>query len=155
MIEIQKILVPCDFSASGNKALQYGCELAEKFDADLHLLNVREDAHAAFVDPELSVIPLGELMQEQHKLAVEKLQSMPESGISSERTVVRNVRAGTPFVEIIQYASEQDIDLIVIGTHGRTGLVHMLLGSVAEKVVRKAGCPVLVVRTEEHDFVKP
>jgi nucleotide-binding universal stress UspA family protein len=65
------------------------------------------------------------------------------------------VREGTPFYEIIQFAKEKDIDLIVMGTHGHTGLVHVLMGSVTEKVVRKSPCPVLTVRHPEHEFVHP
>ena len=65
------------------------------------------------------------------------------------------VRTGTPFVEIVRHAKENDVDLIVMGTHGRTGLVHALIGSVAEKVVRKAPCPVLTVRPEGHQFIMP
>ena len=65
------------------------------------------------------------------------------------------VREGSPFYEIIRYAKEQDVDLIIMGTHGRGGLVHVLLGSVAEKVVRKSPCPVLTVRHPEHEFVHP
>ena len=60
-----------------------------------------------------------------------------------------------PFTEIIRFAKDKDIDLIVMGTHGHTGLAHVLLGSVAEKVVRKAPCPVLTVRHPEHEFVHP
>jgi nucleotide-binding universal stress UspA family protein len=69
--------------------------------------------------------------------------------------VQQEVRVGTPFYEIVRYAREMKIDLIVMGTHGHTGLVHVLLGSVTEKVVRKAPCPVLTVRHPEHEFVHP
>jgi nucleotide-binding universal stress UspA family protein len=69
--------------------------------------------------------------------------------------VRREVREGTPFYEIIRFAREGDVDLIVMGTHGHTGLTHVLLGSVTEKVVRKAPCPVLTVRHPEHEFVHP
>jgi nucleotide-binding universal stress UspA family protein len=69
--------------------------------------------------------------------------------------VLKEIREGSPFYEIIRYAKERDIDLIVMGTHGRSGLVHVLLGSVTEKVVRKAPCPVLTVRHPEHEFVHP
>ncbi len=69
--------------------------------------------------------------------------------------VVRSACQGTPFVEIVRYAKDNNVDVIVMGTHGRGAIVHMLLGSVAEKVVRKAPCPVLVVRDQEHDFVMP
>ena len=73
----------------------------------------------------------------------------------SAKTIVKVVRQGPPFLEIVRYAQEANIDLIVLGTHGRGGLAHMLLGSVAEKVVRKAPCPVLTVRHPEHEFVAP
>jgi nucleotide-binding universal stress UspA family protein len=65
------------------------------------------------------------------------------------------VREGNPFQEIVQFARDRDVDLIVMGTHGRSGLVHVLMGSVTEKVVRKAPCPVLTVRHPEHEFVHP
>ena len=65
------------------------------------------------------------------------------------------IGAVNPFVEIVTFAKDEETDLIVIGTHGRTGLKHMLIGSVAERVVRRAPCPVLTVRPDEHDFVMP
>ena len=65
------------------------------------------------------------------------------------------LRRGFPFVEIVRYAKEADIDLVVLGTHGRGAVAHMLLGSVAERVVRKVGCPVLSVKPHEHEFVLP
>lgn len=67
----------------------------------------------------------------------------------------KEVREGTPFYEIVSFATETDVNLIVMGTHGHTGLAHVLLGSVTEKVVRKAPCPVLTVRHPEHEFVHP
>ena len=65
------------------------------------------------------------------------------------------MRIGKPDTEIMRYAAERDIDLIVMGTHGRTGLAHALMGSVAERVVRRAPCPVLTVRQSEHEFILP
>jgi nucleotide-binding universal stress UspA family protein len=86
---------------------------------------------------------------------VQALAKRPGDALPGDYTVLRNVRHGSPFLEIIRYAKELDIDLIVMGTHGRTGLAHVLLGSVAEKVVRKAPCPVLTVRHGEHKFEMP
>lgn len=73
----------------------------------------------------------------------------------AELNVVPEVAEGTPFEEIVRFARDKDIDLIVMGTHGHTGLAHLFLGSVAEKVVRRAPCPVLTVRHPEHEFVHP
>jgi nucleotide-binding universal stress UspA family protein len=69
--------------------------------------------------------------------------------------VHREVREGSPFYEIIQHAKEKNVDLIVMGTHGHSGLAHVLLGSVTEKVVRKSPCPVLTIRHPEHEFIHP
>ena len=80
---------------------------------------------------------------------------LPGPDWAGKCNVTREVLMGHPFVEIIRYAREQDVDCIVLGTHGRSGLSHLLLGSVAERVVRKAPCPVLTVRHPEHEFVMP
>jgi nucleotide-binding universal stress UspA family protein len=74
---------------------------------------------------------------------------------SAGKSIIRVIRQGPPFLEIVRYAKETAIDLIVIGTHGRTGLAHVFMGSVAEKVVRKSPCPVLSVRHPEHEFIAP
>jgi nucleotide-binding universal stress UspA family protein len=83
------------------------------------------------------------------------LDQQPGSPWDEKHTVVRELRKGSPFLEIVRYAKDKNIDLIVLGTHGRSGLSHVLLGSVAERVVRKAPCPVLTVRHPEHEFVMP
>ena len=83
------------------------------------------------------------------------LLDLPNPEWASSKRVVRGLRQGSPFVEIVQSARENKIDLIVMGTHGRSGVQHMLIGSVAEKVVRKAGCPVLTVRPPDHQFTMP
>ena len=98
------------------------------------------------------VMPPVEQMTEAVKKALERVikeEKLQKFNVTAE------VREGTPFYEIIQFAKENDIDLIVMGTHGHTGLAHLLMGSVAEKVVRKAPCPVLTVRHPEHEFVHP
>ena len=97
-------------------------------------------------------------MMVQTKQAAESaIENLPDQEWLGEGAgeVVRSVIQGTPFVEIVRYAKSEGIDLIVVGSHGRTGLSHMLLGSVAERVVRKAPCPVLTVRPGQHDFVMP
>ncbi|HUQ68179.1 MAG TPA: universal stress protein, partial [Planctomycetaceae bacterium] len=81
------------------------------------------------------------------------LAKVPDPAWAAGRSVQRVIRIGAPYVEIVKYAAEQDVDVIVVGTHGRSGLTHLLLGSTAEKVVRKAPCPVLTVHPKGHQFV--
>jgi len=152
MIRIQRILLPSDFSELSSEATKYACALAEQFEAELHLLHVQENVV-------ISEFGLGlnwpELMQEAKGHAQAQMASLLDPKWAAEQKVVHAVVEGTPFLEIVQYAKEHDVDLIVMGTHGRTGVAHMLIGSVAEKVVRKAPCPVLTVRPKGHQFVMP
>ena len=155
MLEIKKILVPTDFSEFGEQALLYGCELAKQFSAELHLLNVVQDAVAMFPEPNMMGTSMNDLVADMQHLAKKQLEEMPDLPGTEDLKVVREICVGPPFLEIIRYAKKTDIDLIVIGTHGRTGIKHMLMGSVAEKVVRKAPCPVLTVSHPEREFVMP
>jgi nucleotide-binding universal stress UspA family protein len=128
--------------------------LAKRFEAELHLLHVVQPISLPAyggVGPEL----LPEELVHPEKNARRELETWDDPGYSDVEEVVRSVVTGTPFVEIVRYAREQNMDLIVMGTHGRSGLVHALLGSVTEKVVRKAPCPVLTVRPEAHQFIMP
>jgi nucleotide-binding universal stress UspA family protein len=127
--------------------------LADRFEAELHLLSVLDDTTPMFFDPE--IMPMDSLVQQQRVAISKKLDQQPGSPWDENLTVVREIRQGSPFLEIIRYAKENNIDLIVLGTHGRSGLAHVLLGSVAERVVRIAPCPVLTVRHPEHEFVMP
>ena len=155
MISLKKILVPTDFSEYSNNALKYGCALSEKFGSEMHLLHVLQDLVAMVPEPGLAFPPPGNYMQELQQSSELALKDLPPSGWGHGPSIVRTTRNGPPFVEIVRYARENEIDLIVIGTHGRGGLAHMLLGSVAEKVIRKASCPVLTVRPDQHQFVMP
>lgn len=155
MIELKRILVPTDFSAYSEQAMTYACAFAEQFKSELHVLHVLQDLVSVVPEPGVAFPPPGDYMGELKASAERALQQMPPAEWSEKHTVVRDTRQGPPFLEIVRYAKENDIDLIVIGTHGRGGLAHVLLGSVAEKVVRKAPCPVLTVRPEEHEFVMP
>jgi nucleotide-binding universal stress UspA family protein len=155
MIEMKRILFPTDFSENSKVAQKYACTLAEQFQADLHLLHVLVDPAVVIPEPG-TFFPIPDTflaeMQEKTKAALDKAL---DPAWCERNKVHRVMRRGTPFVEIVKYAREADVDLIVIGTHGRTGLAHVLLGSVAEKIVRKAPCPVLTVRPEGHQFVMP
>ncbi len=151
---LKTILVPVDFSAFSNKAVDYAVAFAEQFGAEVVLLHVVEP----MVYPE-SYVPSPAAGDElNHHLiasAEERLVKQRES-VGPEGVKVRTVaRAGRPFVEICEVARETGVDLIILATHGYTGLKHVLLGSTAERVVRHAPCPVLTVRAEEQDFVAP
>jgi nucleotide-binding universal stress UspA family protein len=155
MILLKRILVPIDFSEFSNAALQYGCELAERFGAELHLLHVLQDMVAMVPEPGLAFPPPGNYWAELQASSDKALNQLLDLSWEEGKQVVRKTSQGVPFLEIVRYAKKNEIDLIVIGTHGRTGLAHVLLGSVAEKVVRKAPCPVLTVRSSQHQFVMP
>lgn len=143
MIRVKKILVPTDFSPHSGEAMKYACTLAEQFNAELHLLHVVELLPVAYYEGAVFTAESEEKMRE----AAEKLlHKQPEPPWKDSLKVVYEVRQGTPFHEVVGYAKDNNIDLIVMGTHGRTGLGHVLLGSVAERVVRKAPCAVLTVR---------
>jgi len=149
------MLVPTDFSKFSQIALLYAAAFAEKFAAELYLLHVVQDL-AVFIPDMITVAPPPAPTVEQMTRAVhDAFDRIVKENQLDRFKIHREVREGTPFYEIVRYAQEQDIDLIVMGTHGHTGLAHMLLGSVTEKVVRKAPCPVLTVRHPEHEFVHP
>ena len=155
MLSIKSVLVPTDFSDASEAALNYGKSMAEAFGASLHLVHVMEDllAHAWAAEVYVASAPnLREEIERESRLRLETM--LPEA--DRERMHARvALLAGSPFIEIIRYAKANDIDLIVMGTHGRGPIAHMLLGSVAEKVVRKSPCPVLTVRDGQHQFVMP
>jgi len=153
-IRLQKILLPTDFSKHSAAATKYACELATKFDAELHLLHTLEQHIAS--TPEFGMgLALPRYINESRAAAEKALAGVLDPKWSAGRTVIQAVIDGTPKVEIIRYASKQNIDLIVLSTHGRTGLPHLMMGSVAESVVRTSPCPVLTVRPEGHQFVMP
>lgn len=156
MLTIKKVLFPTDFSEFAREAEHYACELARQHSAELHLLTVVEALLPVTPLPSGAPMTIGGIDPvEMPRHALRALEAYPDSQWGHGLKIVRVVRSGSPFVEIIRYAREQDIDLIVIGTHGRTGLKHVLMGSVAERVVRKASCPVLTVRPKTHSFVMP
>jgi nucleotide-binding universal stress UspA family protein len=148
MIALRQILLPTDFSEASTAALTYARAFAGIFQASLHILHVVEDVYAAW-----EAVPfILEDIEKGAKLQLDALLTKAEQEQFRSQSVVCR---GSPFVEIVRYAREHEIDLIVMGTHGRGPIAHMLMGSVAEKVVRKAPCPVLTVRHPEHEFVMP
>lgn len=155
MIRLNKILVPTDFSEFSKCAVRYGCELARRFSSELHLLHVVEDIYPLVPEPGIMLPAAADYFAGLKQSAEQELARFPPEDWGSGLHIERAVITGSPFVEIIRYARDKDIDMIVVGTHGRTGLAHVLMGSVAERVVRKSPCPVLSVRPEGHSFVMP
>jgi nucleotide-binding universal stress UspA family protein len=156
MMALQHILVPTDFSEPSEAAVRYGKAFADNFGAALTLLHVIEPLSIyAWTSPEGSLPALASVRDDLENSAREHLQRIL-TGAERDRYRAKLVLLdGSPFLEIIRFARSQDVDLIVMGTHGRGPIAHMLMGSVAEKVVRKAPCPVLTVRHPEHEFVMP
>ncbi|MBX3448053.1 MAG: universal stress protein [Planctomycetaceae bacterium] len=151
MIALRKILVPTDFSEFSQAAIRYGQELATRFQAELHLIHVLEFHPTLTPTFELG-LALPSQIQESRTVAEQTLARLPgETSLSCVRAVLE----GKPVLEILRYARENEIDLLVATTHGRTGLAHVLMGSVAENLVRMATCPVLTVRPNQHGFVMP
>jgi universal stress protein A len=155
MIDLHRILVPTDFSKHSSNALTYAAAFAEKFGAELHLLHVVQDLSLVLPDPVSGAPPIGPPLDQLTAAVQVAMDRLIQEKHLQALKLIKEVREGAPFYEIIRYAKEKEIDLIVMGTHGRSGLVHVLLGSVTEKVVRKAPCPVLTVRHPEHEFVHP
>jgi nucleotide-binding universal stress UspA family protein len=143
--EYKRILVPIDFSAHSKNALTASVTLAKKFNSELILIYVVEAAiyPADFGFAQVALPSLEREMRERGETELNKLVKSQIDGAVPARTIIRS---GKPFLEIIKTAEEEKADLIVIATHGHTGVEHILFGSTAEKVVRKAPCQVLVVR---------
>ena len=146
-LTISRILVPVDFSAHSESALRYAIALASRVDATLHVLHVVEDPIATGAWGGETVIPnLTELRQELLDDAERRLAAYREEATRAQVPVVTVARMGLTSHTIVDYAKAINIDLIVMGTHGRTGMAHLFMGSVAERVLRHAPCPVLTVR---------
>lgn len=159
MVAIQRILHPTDFSDRSLAALPLALDLTRLYDAELHCLHV-VDVSGEFILEDSYMLPLAADYRPDYdqlrKAAESRLDEFVARHMSEVRDSVKQaVAIGKAFAEIIHYARERDIDLIVLGTHGRSALGSMLLGSVAEKVVRKAPCAVLTVRHPEHRFEAP
>jgi nucleotide-binding universal stress UspA family protein len=154
MMNLQRILHPTDFSEHASHALHYALELSDRFDAELHLLHVLE-VHVSSTPQFGMGLALPSNFHESEEAAERALDKLLDPDWAASHRVVPATRQGNAFVEVIRYARDQEIDVIVLSTHGRTGLSHILMGSVAERVVRKSPCPVLTVRPEGHQFVMP
>lgn len=150
----RKLLVPTDFSPHAEEALRVALELARSFEAPITLANVFQAP--VYPLPEGSFIAFPHAYSEALETARKALESTAASARAAGGPPIETlVLEGVPFREIIGVARTGEFDLIVMGTHGRTGLRHALIGSVAEKVVRKAPCAVLTIRLGSHTFEHP
>jgi nucleotide-binding universal stress UspA family protein len=147
MIALKRILVATDFGPAAEAALTYGRALARNFGATLTVIHVAENffLRATTADPHALKAALARRLEERLTVA--------DRSALQARAVLDT--SDQPADAITTYAKQAEIDLIVMGTHGRDGLTHLLVGSVAERVVRTASCPVLTVKHPEHEFVLP
>lgn len=153
MIRISRIVVPTDFSELANLAVDYGAAIAEQFQSELHLLHVVDDYYVLAPEGQLMLPDRNEYLRDLKAASRQELARLPVNARLAAERVSRHTVVGRPFEEIVRFAKDQQTDLIIIGSHGRRGVSHLLLGSVAERVVRVAGCPVLTVRPDQHQFV--
>jgi nucleotide-binding universal stress UspA family protein len=156
MIMIKTILLPTDGSECSGKAMAYALSFAKQYGARvvaLHVIDQRWEEQTRIVFAEVGQDLTQKIRngygEEARRILREAADTAAKAGISVETRAL----TGVPHEDILRVARELPADLIILGTHGRTGMLHLLMGSVAEKVVRKAPCPVLTVRQEEHDFV--
>jgi universal stress protein A len=151
MSRIEHILLPTDFSEYSSSAVPYACALADEYGAQMHVLHVLEKMGTVpYFGMGLAAPGIAEESEQHARKLIEGV--LPADWPARGRAVLA-VKHGSPFVEIIRYVKDENISIMVITTHGRTGLAHTLLGSQAEKLVRKSPCPVLTVRPTGHQFV--
>ena len=148
---IKKILVPVDFSDCSRKALQYALALAKEHQAAITLVHVVSPP--SYPVGEFGGLEYGNLVADLRAGSKKQLAEIALQDVGDAAPVDSQIRSGAPAHEIVDVATEFDVDMIVISTHGHTGLKHVLLGSVTEHVVRTAPCPVLVVREREHEIL--
>jgi universal stress protein A len=148
---LKKILVPVDFSDCATKALRYAIPFAHQHGAEVVLLYVAPST--SYAGGEYGIIDVTAIDAEVRASGERRLKDFAAEELPADLTAQTLVRSGSPTSEIVDLAAELPADLIVISTHGYSGLKHVFLGSVAEHVVRHAPCPVLVVREKEHEFL--
>jgi nucleotide-binding universal stress UspA family protein len=146
MLQLKKVLVPTDFSAASELALRYGKEMAKTFRATLYVLHVADD-------PVLfAVTTSSEYRAEAVSASNVKLEQLIRGSVGDMEHVELLSKCGSAASEIIDFVKDEQIDLVVMGSHGHGAIASMLLGNVAEHVVRHSLCPVMTVRSPEHDF---
>jgi len=156
MINLKHVLVATDFSEPSDAACAYARELAIRFGATLHVIHVVQTVPPGAFGMEGYIVIGPQLQKEMEDDARQRLDELVmDSDHSGPAIATAVIVASSPASAIIGYAAAHRIDLVVLGTHGRGALAHVIMGSVAETVVRLAPCPVLTVKHPEHDFVHP
>ena len=152
-VSVQRILFPTDFSPASHFAKQYACAIAGPLNAELHVLHVTSYPHVESRPTDSWLEPQNVRLDALLESAKEQLDQEMKNSLIRDVQIHKVVRVGETVQEILNYANEQRIELIVLGTHGRTGLEHIFIGSVAEQIVQKANCPVLTVRPQGHQIL--
>jgi len=153
-VKLTRILVPQDFSEYSLHALKYAVTFAELFKSELIVLHIVEPIVYP-ADFSFGQVSIPAMEEEIRKHSEEQLNELVSKEIPDQIKATPMIRVGKPFIEIVEVAKSESADLIIISSHGRTGMDHVLFGSTADKVVRKAPCPVLTIRPHEHEFVVP
>lgn len=146
MVAIRRILVPTDFSEPAEAALRYAKALAEEFGSTLHLMHVVPEPYIYPWGTEISTMPLVDLLTSSETQAADRLKTLVDDTGPLRGRVKTITAIGTPVDKILQQVADDGIDLVVMGTHGRGAVGHLLLGSVAERIVRRSPVPVLTVK---------
>lgn len=155
MKTINKILVPVDFSDNSRVAIEMAVQIAESFGAQIIFFHAIELPRVIKGEVERRLPLVQEYERRARETAERELAALLKQYGNGRFTIVVESAEGQPFIEIIKAAKKHVVDLVVMGTHGFTGLKHMLIGSVAEKVVRKSPCPVLTVKHPDYEFEMP
>ena len=151
--EIKKILFPTDFSVASDYALSYAVSMAKRFKAEIFLIHVVDTSYdiSGFYIPHISV---EKLIQEMEISAEAQLKKVGGKISRSVKAYKSAVKSGIPYKEIIKFAKNKGIDMIIMGTHGKSGTDHFFFGSTTERVMKQADCPVLTIRPPKDMLLK-
>jgi nucleotide-binding universal stress UspA family protein len=155
MVKIKNILFPTDFSDFSHYAASFAVAFACDYGAKLHILHVVEEYYDISKGAPAYSTPWEEGLAKVNDLVLDELREASTPDLLEKLDYEITCTRGKPFIEIVTIATDRDIDMIVMGTHGRSALMSAMMGSTAEKVVRKASCPVFTVRLPGHRFVIP
>lgn len=152
MEDIKNILVPLTLTKASKNILDYAVSLADKFNAKLTVLHVLREPKMDLSEIDYESGFLQKVKEHQEKEMRDELERLITKECSKKYNISYEMKWGQPYVEIVNKAKSINADIIIMGTHGRTGLSHVLLGSVAEKVLRLAPCPVMIIRSKDYKF---